>query len=462
VQVAVGDAGEAIDLTLVSPRTGTDRKRRRRLTFGVDGVGRARGPTERGFEDRDVGDGERRGREVHTGSMAVGGVHVHGVGGQAGFSGGGIARLLRVATVVCAVLIVVGAIVLWPSRDDTAADPLGLAADRLDAHVTVVEELPCVADSTERCDVVTFELRSGDLAGTLGSMEMGTDSPIDAGDDIEVTSFEAVDGEITYSFYEFQRSTPLVVLVIVFVVAVVALGRWRGVGALAGLAASLFVIGWFALPSLVDGNDAVAVALVTAGAVAFVALYLAHGPGPATDVALLSTFASLALTAVLAWVFVEAAKFTGFTDDASFVLQALGPGIDPRGILLAGIVIGSLGVLDDVTVTQVTAVWELHRGRPDTTRRRLFTGAMTIGRDHISSTVNTLFLAYAGAALPLLLLFSGIDESLSGVATREIVATEIVRALVGSIGLVASVPISTWLAVRVVTAATNPRQEPPA
>ena len=282
-------------------------------------------------------------------------------------------------------------------------------------------------------------------------MELGLDSQIRAGDDIRVTATPLGDGGTLYTFYDFERSTPLIVLVLLFVAAVVALGRWRGVGALAGLAASLLVIVWFALPSLVDGNNAVAVALVTAGAIAILALYLAHGVGPATDVALLSTFASLALTGILAWIFVETAQFTGFTDDASFVLQSLGTGIDPRGILLAGIVIGSLGVLDDVTVTQVSAVWELHRGRSDISRRELFTSALTIGRDHISSTVNTLFLAYAGAALPLLLLFTGVGESVTGVATREVVAIEIVRALVGSIGLVASVPISTWLAVQVVT-----------
>ena len=195
---------------------------------------------------------------------------------------------------------------------------------------------------------------------------------------------------------------------------------------------------------------------MTAGAIATVALFLAHGAGPATDVALLSTFASLALTGALAWLFVQAATLTGFTEDATFVLSALGPQLDPRGILLAGIVIGSLGVLDDVTVTQVSSVWELHRSRPHAGRRELFTAALTIGRDHISSTVNTLFLAYAGAALPLLLLFSSIGETVSGVATREIVATEVVRALVGSIGLVASVPISTWLATNVVLAGHRP------
>ena len=267
------------------------------------------------------------------------------------------ARVLHLLVIACGVLVVFGAALLWPSGDRTT-DPLGLQADPIDAHVISVEELPCVSAADQTCAVVSFELRSGPQAGTAGSMEQSLETTIRAGDDIEVSAAELGDtGGTAFSFYDFQRSTPLVILLLLFVAAVVALGRWRGVGAIAGLAASLFVIVWFALPSLIDGNNAVAVALVTAGAVAILALYLAHGFGPATDVALLSTFASLAITGVLAWIFVEAARFTGFTDDATFVLQNLGTGIDPRGILLAGIVIGSLGVLDDVTVTQVSAVW---------------------------------------------------------------------------------------------------------
>ncbi len=383
--------------------------------------------------------------------MDGGHAHGHGLSSSDEFTGRDTARVLRIITIACGVLVVMAAAVLWPSRTQTA-DPLGLQADPVAAHVTAVDELPCAANPEERCAVVSIEVRDGPNAGTTASFEQSLNTTIGAGDDITVTAADVGgDAGTVYSFFDFQRTTPLVVLVVLFVAAVVALGRWRGVGALAGLAASLVVIVWFALPSLVDGNNAVAVALVTSGAIAILALYLAHGFGPATDVALLSTLASLALTGALAWIFVEVANFTGFTDDATFVLQTLGTGIDPRGILLAGIVIGSLGVLDDVTVTQVSAVWELHHARPDAPRRELFTRALTIGRDHISSTVNTLFLAYAGAALPLLLLFSGLGESVGGVATREIVATEIVRALVGSIGLVASVPISTALAVRIVT-----------
>lgn len=376
--------------------------------------------------------------------------HVRRPGGSTEFAGPSMTRILRIIVIGCAVLIVVGAAVLWPSGQQTT-DPLGLASERIDAHVIAVDAAPCNSDPTQPCSVVAFELRSGPRDGSQGFMELGEQTAIRTGDDIQVTVFETPDGQTIYSFYEFQRSTPLLVLTALFAIAVIALARWRGIGALAGLAVSLFVIVWFALPSLVDGNNAVSVALVTAGAIAIIAIYLAHGPGPATDVALLSTFASLTLTAILAWAFVRFAKLTGFTDDASFVLQALGTGIDARGILLAGVVIGSLGVLDDVTVTQVSAVRELKLGRPDAARHELFTSALAIGRDHISSTVNTLFLAYAGAALPLLLLFRGIGESVGGVVTREIVAVEVVRAMVGSLGLIASVPISTWLAVRVVT-----------
>lgn len=376
--------------------------------------------------------------------------HFHAHRADEPFGDATVARILRYVVVACGVVVVVGMVVLWPSGGRTA-DPLGLASDPIDAHVVAVEEQPCNIDAAQTCNLVAFDITSGERDGTQGFMELGEQSNIDAGDDIQVTAVETVDGGVTYTFYEFQRRTPLLLLVGVLAVAIIALGRWRGLGALAGLAVSLFVIIWFSLPSIVDGNNAVVVALVTAGAVAIVALYLAHGPGAATDVALLSTLASLALTAFLAWLFVRFTKLTGFTDDASFVLDAIGDGIDARGILLAGIVIGSLGVLDDVTVTQVSAVRELRSNAPDAPRAELFRRALTIGRDHISSTVNTLFLAYAGAALPLLLLFSGIGESVGGVATREIVAVEIVRALVGSLGLVASVPISTWLAVEVLS-----------
>ena len=182
--------------------------------------------------------------------------------------------------------------------------------------------------------------------------------------------------------------------------------------------------------------------------------------------ALLSSIASLALTALLAWVFVYFSNLTGLANESIGFLGALGTDINPEGLLLAGIVIGSLGVLDDVTVTQVSAVWELKQARPDADTADLYRRAVRIGRYHISSTVNTLFMAYAGAALPFLLLFQEAGQSITSVATREEEAVEDVRALVGSIGLVASVPISTALAATVVGSVTasepsRPFDQPP-
>jgi uncharacterized membrane protein len=392
---------------------------------------------------------------VADASPHAGGGHSHGAGDRGVDSdlvrSSVLRRNLWIAVVACGVITVFGFILLWPSGDDPAGVDLGLDVEPVAAQVINVEVVPCSYDPLLGCKLVGFELTSGDEDGELGAMELGLDSSVSEGDGIFVLTYDQVDGQRTYTFYEFQRGTPMLLLLFLFCMAVITLGRWRGLGALAGLAVSLVVIIFFTLPSLLDGNNAVAVALVSASVIAFVALFLAHGIGIATVVALLSTFASLALTALLAWIFVVFSKLTGFNDDATFMLVGIAEGLDMRGVVLAGIVIGSLGVLDDVTVTQVSAVWELKRADPTLTTSELFVPALRIGRDHISSTVNTLFLAYAGAALPLLLLFTESAQSLSSVATREVVATEVVRALVGSIGLVASVPIATWLAAKVLT-----------
>lgn len=367
-----------------------------------------------------------------------------------------VRRLMWAAVAVCGVMILLGLVLLWPSDGDDGVDPSGLGQDPVAARAVAVESGPCAFDPLLVCKTVEVVPSEGRYDGETLLMEQPGSSSISTGDSILVTIENLGDGTRLVSFYDFRRGTPMLVLLVIFVVAIIALGRWRGVGALAGLAMSLLVIVAFALPSLLDGSNAVAVALVAAGAIAFLALFLAHGFNMATAAALLSTLASLALTGVLAWLFVEGSKFTGLADESVGYLDALGAQIDPQGLLLAGIVIGALGVLDDVTVTQVSAVWELRRAAPDLSMSDLFARGIRIGRDHISSTVNTLFLAYAGAALPLLLLFREAGQGVGSVATREIVAIEIVRALVGSIGLVASVPMATALAAKVVTSGTVP------
>jgi uncharacterized membrane protein len=404
----------------------------------------------------------------------VGHGHGHGHGGDGrrgiawrdALTSSATERALWVTVGICALLTLVGVVALWPSGDrGEVFDPAELGGRPVAAVVVSVVEGPCTGTSPEDgilCRFADLSLTGGRIAGSEPFLQQSVGAGgarLDVGDRILVLATPSPDGVVTYTFYDYQRSTPMLVLLALFAVAVVLLGRWKGFGALAGLGASLVVILGFILPSLLDGRAPLAVAIVGASVIAFVTLYLAHGVNIATTVALLSTFASLALTGVLSFVFVRAARFTGFTEDSTFFLDALGVSVDPRGLVLAGIVIGTLGVLDDVTVTQVSAVWELRAARPESTVAELYRSAVRIGRDHISSTVNTLFLAYAGAALPLMLLFSEAQQSVGSVATREIVAVEIVRTLVGSIGLVASVPISTFLAASVLTGRLVRRSE---
>jgi uncharacterized membrane protein len=188
-------------------------------------------------------------------------------------------------------------------------------------------------------------------------------------------------------------------------------------------------------------------------------VYVAHGVSARTTTALLGTLGSLALTALLAAVFVSATHLTGLASEETTSLQSAVGDVSLSGLVLAGIVIGSLGVLNDVTVTQASAVWEVHAANPSQSRRRLYSSGMRVGRDHIASTVYTLVLAYAGASLPLLILFSVAGQNLTNVLTGDLVGVEIVRTLVGSIGLVAAVPLTTALAAIVV--ATSGRSVEP-
>ncbi|MCA1845903.1 MAG: YibE/F family protein, partial [Actinobacteria bacterium] len=228
--------------------------------------------------------------------------------------------------------------------------------------------------------------------------------------------------------------------------------------ALAGLVVTFAVLVKFVLPAVLLGKSPLLVAIVGSAAVMFVIMYLAHGLNALTTTALLGTLASLGIIAVLSAVFVGLSRLVNLGSEEALYLQATASQVDLRGLLLGGIIIGSLGVLNDVTVTQASAVWALRGTNPAATTRELYHSAMRIGRDHIASTVDTLVLAYAGASLPLLLLFTVASRPVGDVLTGELVAEEIVRTLVGSIGLVASVPITTWLAAAVASRVGAPRR----
>lgn len=377
--------------------------------------------------------------------------------------------LLTVLLVPFAVAAVVGTLLLFPFGADADAevDTRQPAGTPVHGVVTGVETGPCservqVGDQPGGgdCLVVAVELSDGGAPGhrirTVVPLEPSTPR-FAVGDEVVLAhgGGDPADGR-SYRLVDFQRGVPLALLAALFAVAVLVLGRWQGFKALVALGLSFAVLVLFILPAITSGENPLLVAIFGAGLIMFAVLYLTHGLTARTSTAALGTMVSLALIGVLGALWASFAKLTGLDDETSTLVGLLGTPIDTRGLLLAGIVIGSLGVLDDVTVTQASAVWELRAANPAMGRRALYTSALRIGRDHVASAVNTLVMAYAGAALPLLLYSSISGVGLGAVLGSQVVAQEIVRTLVGSIGLVAAVPITTFLAATVAATETVP------
>ena len=380
-------------------------------------------------------------------------------------------RLLLLVVAPFLVATVVGLLVLWPTGTPAGVVAPGVAVTTLEAEVTDTTPSECPeVPGQERfeCSTVTVRVDQGADRGESFEFEYSRGPrtrAIEVGDDVIVGKSGEPPVEVApgvappprYYFVDFDRRVPLLALSLVFAAVVIALSRWRGLAALAGLAVSLLVLAKFVLPAILEGSDPLLVAIVGGATIMFLALYLAHGVTAATTTAVLGTLSSLFLTGLLALFFVDLSLFTGAGSEEAAFLQINQQQVDLQGLLLASIVIGTLGVLDDVTVTQASAVWELHRANPRYGVRGLYRAAVRVGRDHIASTVNTLVLAYAGASLPLLILFSVSERPLGQIVNTETVAEEVVRTLVGSIGLVASVPITTALAAAVVTSGGNRR-----
>lgn len=401
-----------------------------------------------------------------------GGSHSHGTG--SGLRGGwrGWRRwrddraLLAVLVFVgvAGVAAVVGLVLLWPTGEgrDAArqqADDIGLTYQRLAATVVEVTDRACsysAPDDPQACRSITVRIDDGPDEGAqvaLPEFNLTFDrSTIRiAPADKVIVGYE--DSNDYYFFVDRDRRTPLVWLAGLFALVVVALGRLRGTLALVGMAVTLVVLIAFVAPSVLDGNDPVLVAVVAAAVVAFVSLYLTHGLNTGTTVALAGTLASLGLTLALSWAFFSLADFSGLATEEGLTLPLIAGDVDLAALLLGGAIIGALGALDDVTVTQVATVAELRYRSPHLPRRELVASGIRIGREHIAATVNTLLLAYAGAGLPLVLLFAVSDQSLAMVANSELIAVEIVRTLCGSMGLVAAVPVTTVLAALATTGA---------
>lgn len=316
-----------------------------------------------------------------------------------------------------------------------------------------------LGDRQQTYQRVEVEILEGPDRGRRVEIERGRQQLLNdprglrVGDRLLVSFGPGPQGESTPFLWDVLRTRPLALLFGLFVGVTLLVSGVKGARSLLGLAISLAVILSFILPQILAGRDPVWVSVVGSAILLSTTLYLVHGWSVKTHAAVLGTLIALVLTALLAHVFLDVTRLTGFgSEEAMFLTQLSGADIQIRGLLLGGIIIGTLGVLDDLSISQSAAIQELRRADPGLAWRALFHRGMNIGRDHIAATVNTLVLAYVGASLPLLLLFLLSDQPVVHLISRELVAEEIVRTLVGSLGLITAVPLTTalaaWLAVR--------------
>ncbi len=303
-----------------------------------------------------------------------------------------------------------------------------------------------------------LRIEEGALKGQEAEVEQGRWGPTNRartfqpGDRVIVERSRTPEGDDLLVIVDYVRTGPLLVLTLLFVAVTLLLSGRQGIRSLLGMTISLVVIITFIVPQILAGRNPVIVAVVGSVVMMGLSLYLVYGWNAKTHVAVIGLLVSLILTGLLALWFVDWMRFSGFGAEEAAFLQVAGVQLDTQGLLLAGIIIGTLGALDDVAIGQSSTIFELRKANAELDWRSLWRHGMTVGRDHIAAMVNTLFLAYLGAALPLVLLVTVFAEPPSVTLNREIIAEEIVRTLVGSLGLLAGVPltslIAAWVASR--------------
>lgn len=277
------------------------------------------------------------------------------------------------------------------------------------------------------------------------------------GEDVAVVKVVTDGGEPDYYVAEKYRLPSVLWLFALFFFVVLIFAGWKGISSLFGLMFSLLIIVEFMIPRIMAGSNPVWISLLSGFAILFVSLYVAHGFRKRTTVALIGTVITLLLSAGLSLLAVWFTKVFGMgSEEAITLLQGQLQNINLRGLYLAGVIIGSLGVLDDITTAQAATVDEIHRANPMLDTAELYHRGLSVGREHIASLVNTLALAYVGASLPILLIFTQTDYPLWLIFNSEFLAEEIVRTLVGSATLVIAVPVTTFLAARVFGREKNP------
>ena len=357
-------------------------------------------------------------------------------------------RLILLGVLALAFAVTAIAMVrLWP---DAAADAVRSQTSFAAPGVTYPSAVLESQDGT----TLTVRITDGRSAGERTQVQVPPEvasSGLEKGDGIRLIATPATDqSPARFSYFGTERGTSLWLLGGLFALVVVGVARWRGLLAIAGLALGGAVVWWFMLPALLIGESGVAVGLTGSAAIMLVVLYSTHGISLRTSTALLGTLAGLVVTAGLAVLAIGSSHLTGISDESGGILSSYAGDLDFQGLLACAMVVAGLGVLNDVTITQASAVWELREAAPSMSRFRIFNAGMRIGRDHIASTIYTIAFAYAGAALTVLLVIQLYAPPVAELLTTEEIAQEIVRTFVTSIGLVLTVPLTTAVAVAIV------------
>lgn len=378
--------------------------------------------------------------------------HGHGHGSHRAGSDIEIARAPRLVLLgllaLSFMLTGAGMIALWPDQD--AADAIRSQTSFAAPGVTYPSSTVISTDATS----LTVEIDDGPYDGRRVTVDVPPEvaaSRLGPGDGVRLIATPATSEQPErFSYFGTERGSPLWLLGALFALVVVAVARWRGLLAIGGLALGGAVIWWFMLPALLVGESGVLVGLTGSAAIMLVVLYTTHGVSLRTSTALLGTLAGLLTTAGLAVLAIGGTHLTGISDESGGILSSFAGDLDFQGLLACAMVVAGLGVLNDVTITQSSAVWEIREAAPSMGRFALFRAGMRIGRDHIASTIYTIAFAYAGAALTVLLVIQLYAPPVAELLTTEEIAQEIVRTLVTSIGLVLAVPLTTAVAVAVV------------
>lgn len=291
-----------------------------------------------------------------------------------------------------------------------------------------------------------IQIKEGEKKGEVVPLENDL-VILDKGDAIFVNRIVMIDGTEYFSFKDVERRTPLIIITLIFFALIIWLSGRQGIRAIISLGLSIAAVIFLLVPALLAGYSPAWSSLVIAGLILSFTLFFTHGFKPRVVITFFGTFTAVFITCLIAWIWTEWMRFTGFSSDASVYLNFATNGhLDLAGLLLGSIIIGLLGVLDDVSITQASVVQQLRNANPNLGFKDLYSRAIQVGRDHVGSLVNTLALAYVGASLPMILLYAHSEASIFSLVNQEVIASEILRIVVGSIGLILAVPLTTVMA----------------